>query len=450
MKEDFFKEKYEEIEVPKEAVNEAIRKGIQQKDSPSIKQPSRVKKWIISSAAAITLLSSSIFVPSVSQVVADVPLLGKVYSNVNDMIGRSLTSQELITKLDEKASSNGVDVTVTSAYYDGGIIGVTFRATGDIQKSSAGEYSSFYEIFNGSENIKENKEIVVMEQMDNGFAGHIQFHYPEVDLPKDGTVPLEFFRVGDKEGSWKFEVPIKQLTAETKNLNEVSANKEEGVEVRFEQVKVGKASITVDYTATLPKGERHQVRLPAYYGEKNKELKSIRGVELKRVETSDEVMVKGRYIYPYKEIEELKIHPQVAFSVPDTHMKLDQQTPFKVEAEEQDLSIHVSEVVRDTTKVELEFQINEGEDFGKGFYFYENVARNNVMLVKDAEKEIYQAPIVDNKIEVMDKDKLTFRKSFDIRSIDSFTANDYVVRLQLSDMSRNIPMKLDPVHINLE
>src|SRR5699024_9626434 len=112
------KEKFDEIEIPKDDVNEAIRNGIQKANDSHPnrrKMLSRTRNFIISSAAAATLLLSSFVVPPVSHVMAEVPVVGQLYSNFNDLVGKNLASQQQITQLNETASYEDIDVTVTSA-----------------------------------------------------------------------------------------------------------------------------------------------------------------------------------------------------------------------------------------------------------------------------------------------------------------------------------------------
>ncbi|MFC2949989.1 DUF4179 domain-containing protein [Virgibacillus sediminis] len=330
MKEKLFKENYEEIEVPKDDVYKAIRNGIQKANDCNLKQGkivSRTRKFIISSAAAVTLLSSSFIVPSASHVMADVPLVGKLYSNFNDLVGRELASQQLITQLNEKASSEGINVMITSSYYDGAVLGVTFDVTGDVKEDQNGQLSGLYEIFNGDETISESHEIVYMQQTDNGYTGQIQLHYPEDQLPADTTFPLEFFKIGEKEGVWKFDVPIKQLPHEVLNVDKESDNQDGNIRVHFDSIIAGRASTAINYTATFPAtGKNNQVRLEAYDDQGNRVNISMDGIDLEKTQVNNQVIVKGRSIIPHElkgETSYIKIHPKVALTGKDPNNPLE-------------------------------------------------------------------------------------------------------------------------------
>ena len=117
------------------------------------------RPFVVSAVLAATIIISSSFIsPTISRVMADVPLLGKIYLSFNDLVGRNLESQKLITALNETSSNKGIDVSITSAYYDGAIIGVTFNVKGDLKTEKNGEVFGFYEIFDGKGGISTVKK----------------------------------------------------------------------------------------------------------------------------------------------------------------------------------------------------------------------------------------------------------------------------------------------------
>ena len=46
-------------------------------------------------------------------------------------IGQELAAKQLITELNEVVEDNGVKMRITSTFYDGQYIGLTFKATGE-------------------------------------------------------------------------------------------------------------------------------------------------------------------------------------------------------------------------------------------------------------------------------------------------------------------------------
>lgn len=452
MKEKLYRDKYDEIEVPHEDVQKAIRSGIQNASEGSVlkRKHSRTKRFIISTAAAVTLLTSSFLVPSVSHVLADVPLVGQLYSNFNDLVGRNLESQQLITQLDKTSSYKGIDVTITSAYYDGAVIGVTFDVSGDVKIDQEGQLSAFYEIFNGHESIAESKEIVHLESTDKGFTGHVQLSYPKTKLPDAATFPLEFMRIGAEEGAWKFDVPIKQLPYEMINVDKERSNDDANVKVDFDSIIAGKASTSINYTATFPiEGKHDQVGLEVYDDQGKKINISMDGIDLEKTKIDDKLIVKGRSIIPQElkgKTNYIEIHPKVALSLEDQFVNLDQEMPVDIKSNRQDLSVTVENMVVKDKRFMIDFQFNRGDRHNKHITSFKNFARNDVTLVKKSEKNVYQKPI-NHSINVLDKENLRFRSTFDIS--DNFNPDDYVIRVNLGILSANMPVELEPIKINL-
>ena len=98
----------------------------------------------------------------------------------------------MITELNQNSTYKGVDVSITNAYYDGAVVGVTFSVKGNMKSEEDGSIQGFYEIFDGKSGIPDSKELVYMEPSDNGYLGHIQLSYPKTELPSETTFPLEF------------------------------------------------------------------------------------------------------------------------------------------------------------------------------------------------------------------------------------------------------------------
>ncbi|MCR8850473.1 DUF4179 domain-containing protein [Rossellomorea sp. SC111] len=452
MEKNSFQEAYEKIEVPQEDVLKAIQKGRNRADSDAHKTKKKTAVW--SSVAAATLFVSSSFLsPSLSHVMADVPILGKVYETFNDSVGRSLESQELITELNQTASNKGIDVSITNAYYDGAVVGVTFKAKGKMNSEENGQVAGFYEIFDGNEGISDSKEYVYMEPADDGYIGHIQLSYPKSELPSDTTFPLEFKTIGGKEGNWRFDVPIKQLPYETVTLDKNSSEDLSGVNVHFDSIILGKASTAINYTATFPaQGKHDQVGLEVY-DDKGKEINiSMDGIDLETTKNGDQYIVKGRSIIPQSvkgETKYLEIHPTVALNEKDQFFPLNVSTPAEVKAARQKLSVTIEDITVDDSTLAVDFQWNNGDAVNKDFSFFKDFAQHDVILVKESEKEIYEEPI-KHSVKTLQKDELRFRSTFDISQLDDFDLKTYVMRVRLGSLSINIPVELDEVKVNVD
>lgn len=446
MEKKLFSEEYEKIEVPKDDVIKAIKTGINRANSSNGSR--KIKVFAFSAAAAAAIFFSSGFIfPSISKVMADMPLVGLLFK---DLVEENLASQKLITQLNEKASYKGIDVAITSAYYDGAVIGVNFDVKGSVKTDKEGNLIGFYEIFDGDKSISETKELVYMEPTKKGFTGHIQLSYPKSALPADTTFPLEFLRIGEKKGTWRFNVPIKQLPYETVTINKES--EKDDYKVQIDSVIYGKASTAINYTASLPsQGNHDDVRIEVY-DDKGNPIDPITDMGLEKKKGGEQIVVKGRtnILQPLKgKTSFVEIRPQVAISEPFQFVALDEQTPVQVKSDRQNISVLVEKITVKDKTFTVDFQVNNGEKRDRGFMFFHDFARNDVTLVKETRKDIYEKPM-KHTVKTLDKKKLRFRSTFDISKLDDFNPDKYVVRVHLDSLAMNMPLELDPVKIYLQ
>lgn len=332
MKEGWHLEKYNAIEVPEKEVREAIRAGIRKAGlSVSKKKRRKTGPLLLSAAAAALFLASGIFLSPVADALAKVPFIGQLYGNFDDLVGKHLESQQLITRLNQSAADKGIKVKITSAYYDGAILGATFDVNGKVKGNGSDPPYAFYEIFGGDERISDSKELVRLEPKGKGFTGHIRLYYPASDLPENATFPLAFKAIGETEGAWKFNVPVEQLPYEKLKMDkEVS---KQGIRIHFDSMIVGKASTAIDYTAIFPKGgEENQVRLEIY--DDDGEIKSLMdGIDLEVKKEGQQVIVKGRTIIlqPLNgDRPSLTVYPKVALAGEDPNQPLELE-PFRID-----------------------------------------------------------------------------------------------------------------------
>ncbi|WP_079506094.1 DUF4179 domain-containing protein [Mesobacillus jeotgali] len=274
MEKKMFHERMNQIEVPQEEVLKAIQDGVRKGNSMKAKKNSQFRGLGMAvGAAAVLFISSSVMIPSVGKVMADIPLLSKLYEN--DKVAENLASQQLITELNEKAAFAGIDVTVTEAYYDGAMIGVSFDVKGNV-KGEEDEIYAFYEIFDRDSNIEETMELVKLVPTEDGYMGHIQLSYPRAELPAETTLPFNIIGIGevndnwkDEQGKWNFDVPIKQLPFETVALGQASELGD--YKITFEKLITGKSSTAIDYTLSYPE-EDQRMMLGGLFDDKGKHI----------------------------------------------------------------------------------------------------------------------------------------------------------------------------------
>jgi len=432
--------------VPTEDVVKRIELGVRQAAAGSRHQKNKML-LIAFAAAAVIFFGSSFLFPSVSRVMAEMPLIGFLYK---DLVGENLATQKLVTALNETASDKGIDLTLTSAYYDGAVIGVTFEAAGRVTKEPDGRAMGFYEIFNGDEKLGETKEIVYLDPSDKGFSGQIRLTYPKTALPADTALPLEFKEMGGKKGSWKFKVPITQLPYEKTALNLESGA--EDFTIHFDTLVTGKASSAIEYTVTMPvENKNDQIRFhlmdengnPIYETSDEKLEKKIDGEQqiIKgRTTILDDLQGKTRY---------LEVWPQAVLYEPDQFVQLKSQTPMHIKSDRQDLSVTIEKITLNDNTFSIDFQVNNGEEGKRHFTDFENFARNDVTLVKESRKEVYEQP-TKHTVKTLDKQELRFRSVFDLRKVENFQPDQYLIRVSLNALALNMPLEIEPVRVDLD
>lgn len=229
--------------------------------------------------------------------------------------------------LDELAEAEDIQIKITSGYYDGAMIGITFDITGEVVANESEEMDGFYEIFNGDEEIADSQELVYLQKNEKGYSGHIRHYYPATDLPEGAEIPLVFKRIGKHEGNWEFDVAIKQLPYKEVALTEERIDEEHQIMIEFESIMIGEVSVAIDYTATFPKNqENNQASLAIFDDNGNEIYGLIDGIDLEKTVDGDSVIVKNRTIITDSiegTINSLTIHPKVRIIGKDPNQPLE-------------------------------------------------------------------------------------------------------------------------------
>ena len=324
MDEKRFEKEISQIEVPQFEVLQAIDKGI--KNGRKAKRANRkfsVKTiGAVTSVAASALLASGLVFAPVSNVLAAVPVIGSFYEKFGLQIGAELEESDMITEIDQAATSNGVELTVTSAYYDGNVMGITFAAEGDgisvEPNTDVGPEAGYnVQLFDGDEQNQWAATMTGLEQTEEGYTAAMEFYNPEADLPADFNLPLTFTYVGGVQGQWNFEVPLQQIPAETIASDGESHLEGAGYSVQMESVVKGKATTLLNYKLHLPlDGAEDEIRLNVFDDQGNLLSKSHADV-LTTDKTEDGIHQDVRELFSSKIADDAKyllIQPEMVRS----------------------------------------------------------------------------------------------------------------------------------------
>jgi hypothetical protein len=253
MDKEWFDRKHDE-ELPRDEIMNAIQKGMnagrKMKRRNKVKSGVKLSAWVSGTAASVVLASGFVFSP-VNTVLAEVPLIGKLYEQLNLDIGKELAASNLVTEINEKATSNGVDVTVTSAFYDGNVIGVTIKAEGEDLSLEAmdKEHSpeTGYSLAGSDQEQLPGTRTGLEKVKDGTYVAAMEFELPDEELPKNYTLPLTFNLIANKKGTWKFDIPVTQLPVEEVELDATVSSEDGAHKIKLTSLKIGKATANLEY-----------------------------------------------------------------------------------------------------------------------------------------------------------------------------------------------------------
>lgn len=207
------KQLYQDIDVPKAELKNVIHSAAVRAGKEGAVRRRWGRKVInglaVAAALFILYLSSGLFIPSVNTAMGNIPVAGQIYRVFQDKAGSALFKSNLVTKLNEKAESRGITVTVKSVYYDSGQL--VYNFTVDNLKSDE-EDIPFEVDYKDIRNILSlDYDSQGMKKMKDGqYGGQLRF-FADGPKMKDGDkLPLVITQIKDIPGNWRFTLPIKK------------------------------------------------------------------------------------------------------------------------------------------------------------------------------------------------------------------------------------------------
>ncbi|MFC0190219.1 DUF4179 domain-containing protein [Fictibacillus aquaticus] len=457
MEKAWFDKEVEEIEVPQQDILKAISAGMQkgrlQKKQIVRKKLATRTGWITSSAAALLLAAGFVSTP-VKTVLADVPFLGGIYDKFGSETGKELAQSGLVTKLNEEAVSNNVSLTVTSAYYDGTNVGITFTATGDglvkedIDRNGVWVSGFNFYLYEKGEQTENAGSSSGLKKTENGYEAAVEFEYREKELPEDFTLPITFTNIAGNEGMWKFNVPVKQLPIKTIASNASVKTKTDSLQLQ--SVSLAKASTIIDFTwsTAMVAGANDSVELKVL-DDKGKQVNNrnggvlsvqkIDGMQKKEMRTVlNKVNANAKY---------LMVYPEISRDEEDTLHKITAAS-FKVKSSRSPYSVSITGLKKDGNVLTLDYELTGL----KASAFKKDILQNFAEMAKVVHKndlaQKQEAAILSSKGIVLDKEKLRLQSRFVLAKGSS--EKDYYVMIPFGILSMNSgPDKMDPIKIML-
>ncbi|GLC89550.1 DUF4179 domain-containing protein [Lysinibacillus piscis] len=251
MQNDLFKD----IDTPHVEVRQAIQQGVTRgQRTKKIRKYKRFSKQLslIGLVAASLLFISSLLFQPIYTVVADVPLIGDLYKKLHISIGENIASENLLTEINTEVIDNDVSMTITSAFYDGYFLGITFKATGkhlfyEQEQASGPETGYTFEMFNRKdETTWWSSTLTSLEKEGDGYVGAIIFRTGD-EQPNISTLPITFTHIASVNGEWAFNVPIKTLPSKNMPLQQIAVSQDKAYAVQFTEATINATSLIVHY-----------------------------------------------------------------------------------------------------------------------------------------------------------------------------------------------------------
>lgn len=467
MNKERFREEVSEIEFPMDDVFVAINNGMEKGRKEKLSNKKSKLKMIgtISSVAASAFFASGLIFAPITNVFASVPVIGSIYEKFSLQIGHELLESNLITELNQEATSNGVDITLTSAYYDGNVIGITFKAEGKkVSLDSIGdkgpETGYSFHLFDGDEQKQWSGSMTVLEETTDGYVGAMEFYSSDADLPTNFTLPLTFTSITGIKGVWKFDVGVEQIPLETIQSQAESILKEEGYSLQMDSVVKGKATTLLKYKTTSPLvGKDDRIEITVFDNEGNRLSKNH--ADVISTDYYNGVIDKQiRELFSSKINENaqfLTIQPIINRYEQDTVESLEQRTPFMVESNRFNYKIKVNKIEQNGQKLILDYSVMDinsdtiRKDIIQNFADFIMVIKSeNIHRDENGELDMNKTinyTIRSNKAEVKEGEDLHFQSSFEIK--DGVDYRDYSLMVPFGTLSLNEDIKMEPIKVFL-
>ncbi|MEK3805362.1 DUF4179 domain-containing protein [Bacillus sp. FSL H8-0547] len=443
MNKSWFDSQIDQIAVPEDDMMAAVSRGILEGKKQK-KKKMFASAGVLSGSAAAIILGTGFFFAPVNGVLASVPLIGSLYEPFSSFtIGKELASAGLVNELNEKAESGGISVTLTSAYYEGNVVGITFKAEGENLpekwKEGPNDPASDYSLslFDGKESSQLAGSHSLVETED-GYIGTAEYYLDEKKLPSDFTLPVRFTSIAGEKGDWRFDVPLKRIEPEVLGVNKVSRSGSESVTIQT--VAKGKATTVIEYKTVLSnESDNLSFKIKDAGGKEQLPVSS----EVIRSEKKDGMTVTDwRVLYTddlLKNADVLSLLPLIDRDEPPAMAKL--SPSLVVESSRFGYQLHVEQVKRDGDQLIVDYQLSNdfGEEFKKDVFqnFAEEVSINTETLIK-------------GKISIAaDQKELRFQSVYAIPSESDLSDLTLFVPFGVLSMNRSSE-KMEPIKVELQ
>lgn len=471
MDKEWFNRQHDE-ELPRDEILKAIHEGMNSgrriKRRNKVKSGMKLSAWVSGTAASVVLASGFVFSP-VNTVLAEVPLIGKLYEQLNFDIGKELAASNLVTEINQKATSNGVDVTVTSAFYDGNVIGVTIEAEGEdlsleaMDKERSPEAG--YSISGSDKEQLPGSRSGLKKVKDGTYVAALEFELQEKELPKNYTLPLTFNLMANKKGTWRFNIPVTQLPVEKIKLDTAASSDNGAHAIKLKSLSIGKATATLGYTTSHPvDGIEERVNMKVL-DDRGRRV-PLRGNGSVKINENETLITKQSEVQLGKiedDVKYLMVYPEVVRRELLLTEPLNQTFPFEVNSLNSDFKAIVQNVNKKNNELVIDYEIvnvnktkvNEDgyNQFADGINLIQTskvIETDDLQLQYDILSDSPDSFIVINKSKRLTKDKRIYRTVFDLERVKDFNISDYSIMLPFGNLSKDERINIAPIKVQIK
>lgn len=453
MNKEWFNEQLADIEVPKDELFAAVHRGIilGKGEINITKKKNQVMKmaYIAMIAASLLFVSGFVFQP-ITAVLASVPIIGSIYENFHSDIGKKLEYNGMVEKLNEKATDHGIAVTVTSGYYDGNQIGITFKAEGKgisehLTSSTKPEAGYALQLFDGDEQKQWGGSHEPFIKNGDEYIGAMTLDYPHKNLPTNFNLPLTFTYIGGKKGQWRFQIPVRQLQTEVITSNAKSASQDGTYSLKMQSIIKGKATSIINYqTTVLDKNDKLQMSV---YDDRGKKL-SISQINNDRAIVTHEIDHKAKFITLYPEFSKYEFDTIQAIGV----------LPHQIESKRFGYIMNIKKVQKKNKIYSVDYTLKNVNKSDVSKNILQSFV-NHIKLVKTKDangltgQALYENLKVDSILyaqnaSVVDEVTLHYQSTFDIEQVKDFSENEWSFMVPFGTLSLNSPpIKMEPIKV---
>lgn len=227
----------------------------------------KTKKWFYSgiSAAALSacLIGSGFVSPVMANVLKEVPVIGSIFTQMDDPILQKVTEQGMITELQKEATDQGITLAIKEVFYDGARLAIGYELTMaenhkpvDSIERGQGVPLHFSATMNGENNLQYMADFEQYPVGEQHYVGKIDMY---LDIIGETASPLmmqlHVSEINNIKGNWQFNFPIEneKLVNETVTFAPSVADELLGVQVKVKEVAFTPATTQLIFEKTGPK-----------------------------------------------------------------------------------------------------------------------------------------------------------------------------------------------------